>query len=69
MPDTGCAESPTCLACQLPVCVLDIRPVYWDRVERIHDLHTEGYSIREIARIERASMRTVWRILREGTNE
>ena len=64
-PDNGCAESPSCLSCPLPACVLDTNnhAAATSRAQRMRDLHNEGYSIREIARVEHASMGTVHRVL------
>lgn len=65
-PDRGCVESPSCLACPLPMCVLDLAKPHYNRHQRIRDLHNDGFSIRDIASIEHASMRTVWRVLHEA---
>jgi hypothetical protein len=65
--DTGCKESPSCLACPLPACVLDgyssTEQQRINRNRRIRSLKTRGHQIQEIAKRTGTSTRTVHRVL------
>jgi hypothetical protein len=65
--DTGCNESPSCLACPLPACVLDgynsAEEQRINRNRRIRSLRTRGHQVQEIANRTGTSTRTVHRVL------
>jgi hypothetical protein len=70
--DTGCEESPSCLSCPLPMCVLDV-PSESKRREKaeaqereVVRLRDEGMTAPEIARALGVSVRQVYRRLKRG---
>ena len=68
-PDTGCHESPTCLACTLPVCIEDLprryegvgTPITPEMSEQIRQMRSAGHQVREITAALGVSKRTVER--------
>ena len=69
-PDTGCAESPSCLKCPLPVCVHDTTVITQSHTARnrlAYEGHKAGVSVPELARRLCMSERAVYRaIQRKG---
>ena len=69
--DTGCRESPSCLACPLDACRFDgafNEARVAARASNMRALRAKGVSITDLARRFSVSPRTVFRILKEEIN-